>query len=266
MPVRPAKRELVTPLYNQIYLVLREKIRAGEFGEDGRLPTESALCDTFKVSRITIRRALEELEHDDLVTRLRGSGTFARSPVPVRPISSSMADYLEYRRGIAEVSDAKLISFDYVVPPPFVRSAMQCRDGETVQMSVRTRSYKSTPFLHLTVYTVAEIGRMYTKEQLKTEALLSLLRRNVEVSSAEQIISATLASPEVADLLQVEIGAPLIKVTFVISDERGKVVEYVISLARPDMYQLKSTLRFDTTGASAKKKRASRGDSQHNKM
>jgi GntR family transcriptional regulator len=143
---------------------------------------------------------------------------------------------------------------------------MQCRDGETVQMSVRTRSYKSTPFLHLTVYTVAEIGRMYTKEQLKTQALLSLLRRNVEVSSAEQIISATLASPEVADLLQVEIGAPLIKVTFVISDERGKVVEYVISLARPDMYQLKSTLRFDTTGASAKKKRASRGDSQHNKM
>jgi GntR family transcriptional regulator len=83
-----------------------------------------------------------------------------------------------------------------------------------------------------------------------------LLRRNVEVSSAEQIISATLASPEVAELLQVEIGAPLLKVTFIISDERAKVVEYVISLARPDMYQLKSTLRFDAAGASDKKKRA----------
>lgn len=256
--LRPAKRELVAPLYNQIYLVLREKIRAGEFGKDGRLPAETALCGTFKVSRITVRRALKELEHDKLVMRLRGSGTFARSPVPVKPISSSMADYLEYRQGIAEISDAKVISFDYVVPPPIVRSAMQCRDNEAVQMSIRTRSYKSMPFLHLTVYTLAEIGRNYTKEQLKTKPLLSLLQKNVEVSSAEQIVSATLASPEIADLLQVEVGAPLIKVTFVISDTRGKVVEYVISLARPDMYQLKNTLQFDTKRATYKKERVTR--------
>lgn len=254
-PARPADRRLVTPLYHRIYLVLREKIEAGEFGGDAPLPGEAAMCEMFGVSRITIRRALKELEGEKLVTRMQGSGTFARAPVPVKAVSGSMADYLQYRRGIAEISDATVISVGYVAPPALIRAAMGCGENANVHMSVRIRSFRSTPFLHLTVYTLAEIGRHYTEQQLRTEPLLSLLQKYVKVSAAEQIVSATLASPDVAALLQVEIGAPLTKVTYLISDEQERIVEYVVSFARPDLYQLRSTLRFDEAIPGAAKRR-----------
>jgi GntR family transcriptional regulator len=250
--LRRTDRNSATPLYRQIYLVLREKIEAGE-GQ--RLPGEAELCDIFGVSRITIRRALSELESDRLIIRMQGAGTFARAPVPVKAVSGSMADYLEYRQGIAEISDARVISAGWVKPPVAVQEAMGCGENTKLHMSVRIRSFRSTPFLHLTVYTVPEIGRHYSRKQLRTESLLSLLQQFVRVSSAEQIVSATSASPGIAELLEVEIGAPLIKVNYVISDEQGRIVEYVTSLARPDLYQMRNTLQFDAAASDTVRRR-----------
>lgn len=55
---------------------LRQLIEAGEFANEGRLPTERALTDTLGVSRRAVRRALEVLEAEGLVWRRQGSGTF----------------------------------------------------------------------------------------------------------------------------------------------------------------------------------------------
>ncbi|MEN3146171.1 FadR/GntR family transcriptional regulator [Neorhizobium sp. IRAMC:178] len=55
---------------------LRELLRAGEFGSEGRLPTERALSDMLGISRRAVRRALEVLESEGLIWRRQGSGTF----------------------------------------------------------------------------------------------------------------------------------------------------------------------------------------------
>ena len=66
---------LPTPLYHQIYLLLREKIRSGIVAANATLPGEQELARAFNVSRITVKRALNELASDHLVTRHRGRGT-----------------------------------------------------------------------------------------------------------------------------------------------------------------------------------------------
>jgi len=55
---------------------LRELMRAGEFGAEGRLPTERALTELLGISRRAVRRALEVLESEGLIWRRQGSGTF----------------------------------------------------------------------------------------------------------------------------------------------------------------------------------------------
>jgi len=64
-----------TPLYHQIYLLLRERIRRGELRSGTVLPGEQELARAFRVSRITVKRALNELAGERLVTRHRGRGT-----------------------------------------------------------------------------------------------------------------------------------------------------------------------------------------------
>ncbi len=63
------------PLYHQIYLVLREQITEGHFA-DGRLPAETEFTRQFGASRITLRKALDRLVDEGLITRRRRSGTF----------------------------------------------------------------------------------------------------------------------------------------------------------------------------------------------
>lgn len=67
------------PLYEQVADMLRTRIESGEYKPDERLPSENELCESFKVSHITVRRALLELRKDGRIYGRQGSGTFARA-------------------------------------------------------------------------------------------------------------------------------------------------------------------------------------------
>jgi GntR family transcriptional regulator of arabinose operon len=66
------------PLYSKIYEYLKEQIVLNRYGEDRQLPTESALIERFSVSRITVKRALDELEQSGYIYRKRGSGSYVK--------------------------------------------------------------------------------------------------------------------------------------------------------------------------------------------
>jgi len=69
------------PLHRQVIEVLLSQIANGQFLVGDRLPTEEALCQQFKISRVTVRLALKELENAGLLVRAPGRGTFLkRSP------------------------------------------------------------------------------------------------------------------------------------------------------------------------------------------
>jgi GntR family transcriptional regulator len=64
-------------LHARVRAELARRIAAGEVADEGRLPTERALCAEFGVSRVTVRRALAELAGDGLIYAVQGRGTFA---------------------------------------------------------------------------------------------------------------------------------------------------------------------------------------------
>ena len=64
-----------TPLYHQLYSLLKARILDGTLALGLRLPPEEQLADLFKVSRITAKRAMDDLATEELVERRRGRGT-----------------------------------------------------------------------------------------------------------------------------------------------------------------------------------------------
>ena len=69
------------PKYRLIFEALKESILSGEYGQGTRLPSENDLVRRFGVSRMTIVKAIKELQQLGLVVRRVGSGTFATSRV-----------------------------------------------------------------------------------------------------------------------------------------------------------------------------------------
>ena len=65
-----------TPLFQQLAATLRAAIDAGEYPPGSRLPTENELCERYSVSRVTVRKALDELSQGEFLVRKPGKGTF----------------------------------------------------------------------------------------------------------------------------------------------------------------------------------------------
>src|SRR5690606_9440177 len=138
---------LPLPKYHQIYLILREQLQEGRFDQDG-VPGEHALADQFKVARITIRKAMEMLVADGLVSRRPGLGTWPvrgkaraeRMPAGGRPQKVDLRGLLDKignmgRRASVQVLDSALVSAS-----PSVAEALRVDIGAPVYKRLRVRS------------------------------------------------------------------------------------------------------------------------------
>ena len=66
-------------LYDQVKMGIMEMIQKEELVSGQKLPSEKELIETFNTSRITIRRALKELENEGIIEIIHGKGTFVKS-------------------------------------------------------------------------------------------------------------------------------------------------------------------------------------------
>ncbi len=234
----------------RVYLHLHEEITRGVHAPGTVLPGEQKLAVTLDVSRVTVRRALDALESDGLIERRAGSGTTVCAP---RPQPSMAADFSTLMPQLVEMGQnttARLLSFSYGAAPATVARALGLGGQARVQAAVRLRLVEGEPFSHLTTWVPEQIAQNYTEAELATTPLFRLLERSgVKVDAAHQTVSATLASPDVAEALGVSIGAPLLSLDRVVRDADGHGVEYLSALYRPDMFKLEMTLNHVGAGA-----------------
>jgi GntR family transcriptional regulator len=232
-----------TPLYHQVYLILQDKILRGVFSIDAAMPSELETAKLFKVSRITAKRALNELAADGLVKRERGRGTRVIYRAPAQPLRSNVEGLLENFLTMGLETQVRLKSFDYVTADGEVAQALQCDENLLVQHAKRVRCLDEEPFSYLETFVPESIGRSYSREDLASRPLLELLERSgIEVGRAEQTINATMAGAEVSNALHLELGSPLLSIQRIVFDQTDKPVEFIKALYRPDRYQYRMML------------------------
>lgn len=234
--------DLRNPLYNQIFLIFRNRIINGEYSDGSYLPSEMELAAAYDVSRVTAKRALNELAQAGFAVRQRGRGTRVRYKGGATVVSGSVQSLMDSLRA-NEHGTAQLLDFDYVIAPPDVLTALRLPEPAVVQRAVRVWSTDSSPYSHLTTFVPSSIGKKWTARDFEHSALVSLLERSgVSVKFAEQVITATLADNALATVLKIAVGSPLLRSVRTYFDADNAPVEYLIALYPPDRYQLIVTL------------------------
>ncbi|HEY2131390.1 MAG TPA: GntR family transcriptional regulator [Acetobacteraceae bacterium] len=225
------------PLYHRVYLLLRQQILEGAWPSTQAMPGEHELAAAHGVSRITIRRALERLESEDLITRRRGAGTFTQRPAPEKR-RENLRGLLENLLAMGLRTDVRLLEFGYVAAPPDIAAQLEVAPATLVQKSVRIRLAHNQPFSHLTAWVPEDIGRHYQAEDLKVRPLLALLEEaGVPAARAEQTISAKLADSPVAKLLNVAPGSALLWARRQVRNASNRVIEAIDALYNPALYE-----------------------------
>ncbi|WP_445158390.1 GntR family transcriptional regulator [Halomonas sp. E14] len=231
------------PKHHRVYLVLRQAILEGHFTPEKPLPNEIALTEQFQVSRITIRKAMERLDREGLIVRYRGKGTFPVASNESSPLQASISGVIENLIAMGLKTDVNVIDFGYVAASVEVAKALGVEPGALVQKATRIRSHRGSPFSLLITYVPEAIGRTFTEADLASQPLLLLLERaGAKVTSAEQAITAKLATPGQAELLNVEPGDALLCIRRKVFTEDDRPVEYIEGFYRPDTYEHQMSL------------------------
>jgi GntR family transcriptional regulator len=227
----------------QVYMVLRDRILSGALTLGAKLPTENDLARRYGVSRVTVRRALGELARERLIERRPSAGTRVTYRPGPAPITADISDVLANLADMGRRTAVKLIAFDYVPATGVVADALGVTADQLLQRSVRVRAFDRVPFSYLTTHVPERVAVTFSKQELAARPLLELLERaGVKIGNARQRISAGLATPEVAQALDVRTGSPLIELTRVVCDRSGRAVEHLHALYRPDRYAFEMEL------------------------
>jgi DNA-binding GntR family transcriptional regulator len=208
------RRDVPIPYYYQLIQLIREDILSGALAADTVIPSEHSLCATYGVSRTVVRQALGELVSEGLLYRVKGKGTYvAPRKLEEKFIQRSDGFFREMTsRGYKVTS--RVLEQASVVPPPHVRAALRLEAGEPTIKIDRLRSIDGEILLFVQTYIPERLCPGLVDVDLSSCSLYGLLREryNLVVASGQRAVEAVAAQAALVRLLQVEKGAPLLKI------------------------------------------------------
>lgn len=239
--------------YRKIADTLRRRILAGKSFPDGKMPDERRLAETFKVSRVTVRKALRILEDEMLLRRVQGSGTY------INPASTGkiplMIDYSGTMSEYAPKLKRKLI----------LREMRKVSSGQAAEMNVapeqeivyleRVDLLEGKPVAFDKAYIIPEYGETLSGKDFEhvdfIEKWTSLKAFTIEYCT--QNIEAVAADCGCCEKLEIGKALPVLKSSEHYYVRRGLLAGYFVSYYNPEYISIRT--QYNWKNVSAMKKR-----------
>src|SRR6516165_6195348 len=230
-----------SPLYQRVESVLAGDIADGSLSPETQLPTEEGLIERFKVSRTTVRKAIQNLIERGLVEVRRGKGTFVTQPKITQELTE-LTGFVEDMQALGRRPSARLLDKRIVAADEAVAHHLALLPGTLVVRLQRVRLADGVAMSFDETYLPRDLG----ENDLEAEPVFALLedKYDTPLIEAEYKLEAVAADPVAAEALQVPAGSPifLIERTSYATDNRpidyerltyrGDLIRFVTRLAR----------------------------------
>ena len=216
---------LKKPLYVQLRNMLAERISAGAWKPGAVIPNESDLARKFGVSAGTMRKALDLMEAERLLSRRQGRGTF---------VNDQTSDELSLRFSSLRCANSqhldgqsKTTHVGEDAPSDGERRRLQLGPQDRIYHIHRTWFHKDQPFMveHATVPAALFPG-LGQKAQVASRIIVLAQRYGLLLGKAEERVSIGPAVEAVAGALNVGLGTPVMVLDRVVQDLDGRPVEW----------------------------------------
>lgn len=220
----------IVPLYQQVKEDIKAAIERGKYVPKEKIPSEPELSAEYSVSRITIRRAIDELCSDGYLIKMQGRGTFVATPRIHRKITESnkIESFTETCKSNGMVASGKLICHQVVPARREEQSFLQLTDSSLLLYIQRIRSADGYPiFLENLFLPYEEYKAILERDDLDTVSIFGAIEQisgKRPVGSTRRTIEITRASAEQAELLETPISEPLLHVNIYFVDAQNAPV------------------------------------------
>ncbi len=231
------------PLYELIKQNFRELIASAQIKPGDSIPSEWDLSDLYGVSRLTVRRALEDLARQGWLNRRHGVGTFVTIPTATQ-IPTSRLSFSDQMLAIGRTPGSRQVSLRLVPAAEEIAAALGVAPGDTLVELTRVRLADGEPILLESSYLSQARFPGLEQADLSDVSLYRYLasQYNTTVVGLDHTMQPVLLNDEEAQLLDTEPDSPAVLSELVAYDAEGVPVEYCWSVTRGD--KCKFYLRF----------------------
>lgn len=231
------------PKYQVVHDKILQRLHSGQYAIGMRLPTEGELSQTFDVSRVTVRKALEMLVRAGFLTSRQGSGYSVATLSP--PASTCLVSFTDKVLIEGRVPGAKLLRVDS--PARDVPAMVAGLFDAPVALVERLRTVDGEPRMLTQTWIphrlVPQISAAHFPETGQNQSILRILRHDfaLEWTSACETLDSLLAPPSVAEILKVPENKPILSQACTAFDTDGRAVFY-------DFVYRQGPISFDLAG------------------
>jgi GntR family transcriptional regulator len=236
-----------TPIYEQIYKNLRNKIETEEISGGELFPSERELAERFGVSRMTVRQALNTLKNEGLIYHERGIGAFV-SKRKLDVHTRNLVGFTEEMKERGLEPSSQLLLAEIEAADEETAKDLGIEKGDEVFHLQRLRLADDSPMAFEDAYLPASRYPNLANFNLEKTSLYQILEEEygTRMSHAEEILEAVIFDKEMAKILSVKPNSPALVVHRVVFSDANLAVESVKTFYRADRYR--ATFKLEKKG------------------
>lgn len=216
-----------SPVYIQIHNQIKRDIEAGVWKVGDRIPSERALSAQFKVSRMTLRQALQTLVEEGILERRVGAGTYVARQ-KVQEVMSGTTSFTEIMRSQGKFPSSQTISYRMASPSLSEQERLHLQENDRVVRMERIRLADSVPISFEVTTIPASMVKDFSRAEVTDSFYATMEQKGgYQIGDAKQTVTATLASESIADYLDLKRGDPILRLRQITYLSDGRPFEYV---------------------------------------
>jgi GntR family transcriptional regulator len=230
----------MTPTKHQIlFIEIQNKILSGEWGYNTIIPTENELCKTYSISRITVRRSMDDLERIGLIERTQGKG----SVVSYKGTHSEeeQAGFSQHLKNMGIMVKSRLLKKELIQASMDIRLKLRLsvKNNEKIWHFSRLRLIRGKPVVCMDTYTPFELGNRMQNYDLEKESFYSLYGEILgkKIVRADSTVSAIIPNREICDLLHIKYNSAHLLHKSIGYLENDEPVEVSYSIFNSSLYE-----------------------------
>jgi GntR family transcriptional regulator len=231
--------------YELIADEVRKRILSGVYPAKSLMPDQQAFAQEFGVSKITIKKALDGIEHEGLIYKSSGMGTFVLGKIPLdgdHDASAKAFDGLSKQQGVERVT-SDIIKFELEFPTSDLCDKLKIEDSDPIYNIMRLRRLNGEPFILEHTYMPVKVVPKLTEQILKSSIYAYIHQElKLKFGGAYRKIHAAMADEYDIKYLKAEANTPILEAEQVLWLTNGEYVEYSTSR---NLYNTRSYTMID---------------------
>jgi GntR family transcriptional regulator len=222
-------KAIPTPLYYQLFQILKTQIDSGELKSGDTIPTENELMEQYGISRATVRQAILQLVNDGYLRREKSKGTFVTTPPSKFRFIEGLRGFSAEMKQHGIVYESRVIEKDIIAANEKVANRLAIPKGEDVFYMHRLRVVKNVPFLLDRHYVPYRLVPGIEAKLGDNISLYSILEREYKLSlhhGWREFEPVSPSSKKEIELLEIYPTTHLLYVESVVYDKNNVPVDY----------------------------------------